>query len=58
MSVCGAVFAEVTRMESLPKDSLPKDSAHKDSSPQNSIDRRQFLAASGGLLVRARNIIG
>ena len=48
--VCGAAFAEVTRMESLPKDSLPKDSAHQDCALQNSIDRRQFLAASGGLL--------
>ena len=45
MSNCRA-FAEVKRMRSLPKDLLPQDS----SAISSSIDRRQFLAASGGLL--------
>ena len=45
MSTCRA-FAEVKRMRSLPKDLLPQDS----SAISSSIDRRQFLAASGGLL--------
>jgi len=45
VSNCRA-FAEVKRMRSLPKDLLPQDS----SAISSSIDRRQFLAASGGLL--------
>src|ERR671923_434517 len=57
-----AAFAEVTRMKSLPQDSWPKNSALHNASPSNSsvaagsssanssMDRRQFLAASGGLL--------
>ena len=49
MSVCGAVFAEVKRMRSLPKESLAQDS----SAIHSSIDRRQFLATSGGLLAGA-----
>ena len=42
-------MAEVKRMRSLPKDSLPQDR----SAIPSSIDRRQFLAASGGLLAAA-----
>jgi sugar phosphate isomerase/epimerase len=45
VSICSA-FAEVKRMRSLRKDLLPQDSP----AISSSIDRRQFLAASGGLL--------
>jgi sugar phosphate isomerase/epimerase len=45
VSVCGA-FPEVTRMTSLAEDLVPQDW----SPISSSIDRRQFLAASGGLL--------
>jgi sugar phosphate isomerase/epimerase len=46
LSISSGGFVEVTRMRSLPKDLPPPDS----SSGSCSIDRRQFLAASGGLL--------
>src|SRR5690349_17872690 len=50
-----AAFAEVTRMTSLPQDSRPKNLSLNAASPANSppaisMDRRRFLAASGGLL--------
>jgi sugar phosphate isomerase/epimerase len=50
-----AAFAEVTRMTSLPQDSWPKNLSLNAASPANSppaisMDRRRFLAASGGLL--------
>ena len=56
LSVPIAAFAEVTRMTSLPQDSWPKNSSFHNASPADSaaasksMDRREFLAASGGLL--------
>jgi len=54
LSVSTAAFAEVKRMTSLPQDSWPRNSllnTSPNSAPANSaMDRRQFLAASGGLL--------
>src|SRR5207248_1716442 len=49
--VCGAALAEVTRMRSLPKDLPAEDSPLRNSFSKDSfMDRRKFLAASGGLL--------